>query len=314
MGEVLKALERIHDRIGWQSEVLVTMAVLIKLFVEKVPTHNETADAFCDRLAWVLFAAGTLLGLLKAFASFFKNRPARGMVDGLAAGLFAGLVGGSLGYGIHSGPGYVDHAILRIGLCTLFAMPVGGVLGLCFDLMHPDRAINWRTGLGVIALGLALLFLLVSFGMSQFIPVMKGIGATLGDVQLLFETYILLASALAAFSFSWSRRRFLVQYGVLAAILAAGHVLTRWLPSRNLCQYPVARHLADRQFTAGDDGLGCPDDRALFAVVIVVLMFWSLLAYAVFFKTGARDVRQVSPDRPVIPVDVAPLLDGGDDG
>ncbi len=287
MKELLEFLKGNHERIGWQAEVLIGLGVVIGLFSKDVPlpVHLEGAGAFCNLLAWAMFSAGLVVALLKAFASYFQNRPARGVVDGLAAGLLAGIVGGALGWGLHQGPAYSTPFVERVALCTLFALPVGAVLGLCFDLLHPDRAIKWRLYIGGLLIALIFLFLLVSYGMAQFLPAVDGAGISLGDVELLFEVFTVLMAAQAAFSFAWSLTRFARQVIWLAAPLLLVRLATYSIPLDDRCQDPVSHRLAQLQFWVPADGAPCPNGYAIFPLVILGFMVSAFVAYSLYFKT-----------------------------
>ena len=292
MTDLIAAIKSLHGKIGATAETLFAFAVAIEAGVtvgkDQIPYVTEMAQC-----GWLIFGLAVVVGMIKAFGPLFAGRPARGVIEGLGLGLLAGVIGGALGYGWHAEMD--DVRLLRIELCMAFAMPVGSVLGLCFDLIHPDKPRDWRASIGYVGLGLGIAIFAVCVGEASLVPGMDGVGIVVGEIQLLFEVYLLLAAALAAFSFGWERRRFVRQYALLIALVAVARAAVSWVPASNICQNPASTRLSQWQIYP-DAGMPetCPAGDGTFAATVLVLMLWTVVAYTIFYKTGVPGMRSNS--------------------
>jgi hypothetical protein len=174
----LSELGKYRKKIGKWPLLFFTLAITTATFTSNLKTDEEITSLL-NFTAGCLFA----LGLLKIISAFFTHRPARGLIDGLGAGLVAGIIGGFFGYGFHNVfelPGftplsYVEPRYYRIGLCVLFATPVGGIMGMLCDLAHPDRAIPWRKYIGAMILAITILLCVTGYGVHFTYPLWKGL-------------------------------------------------------------------------------------------------------------------------------------------
>jgi hypothetical protein len=159
MPDVFAALKHFRRQIGYEPILFLSLAFIAVAFANQIPMTDRgaTLGRLIIFVAGCLFGLGVLIALLRTVSALFTHRPARGLIDGLAAGLLAGVVGGTFGYGLHSvyrypdgfASPYVEPAAFRVALCVLFATPLGGVVGVFIDLLHPDRQVPWRSYFGV---------------------------------------------------------------------------------------------------------------------------------------------------------------------
>lgn len=181
MTDALGSLNNFRKKIGYEPLLFFALASATLGFAAKLRNDvgkNQTLVSLLDFSAGCLFAIGLLIALLRIVSVFFSHRPARGFIDGLAAGLIAGLLGGLFGYGSHDVlffPGfepqpYVEPAYIRTAYCVLFAVPIGAVVGVLCDLVHPDRAIPWRKYLGAVILAVGVLICVTGLGVGVFSP------------------------------------------------------------------------------------------------------------------------------------------------
>lgn len=302
--EVLSFLQTQLPKIGYESPVLLSFGLLLGHFATTLP---ERFRAAAQAAAGILVAAGVLTGLLRAFSIFFKNRPARGMIDGLAAGLIAGLVGGLFGYGWHTGPGYeAESSLLRIFYCTVFAVPVGGVLGFCFDLVHPDRRVEWRSLLGPVIISFGALFGLAGAGVVWFVPRMRGAGITVGDLQLLFEVHVFAAAMIACFYFACDGAVYVRRTIKLLVSIAVTRSITTLAPYDSICQ-PLSDALTKMQFLIPDPS--CKEQPEWMAIAVAAFMVWSYATYAWMFHGQKPANAAAEPVRGAVPAQAAPTAD-----
>lgn len=253
MGEITNFLTAARDKIGYEAFIFIGFSFITLTFSEQLSDKVPTPIQMTLRgLAGILFALGLLIAFLKIFYSFFTLRPARGMIDGLATGLIAGLIGGYFGYGFHSGSQYPMHPFLRTLLCVPFAIAIGGVLGLCIDLYHPDRTISWRKYLGALILSFSVLFALVGFGLFLFVPTFPGTGIMLSDIQLIFEVGLLVMTSIVAFSFSWPIKKYLARLLLVFFSIAVARIITFLVAIEDPEQSPI--RLGQRQYFEGLEG------------------------------------------------------------
>lgn len=275
---VIEALKLIREKIGYQAFVVLVLSFIAATFAQRLNDDVPGAlRASCWVIAGGMFAVGILMALLQLSMPLFKHRPARGLIDGLAAGVLSGVVGGYLGFGFHHTSEYVDPTFARVGLCILFATPVGGVLGLAFDLFQPDRPIPWRTYLGVILLSFMFLFAVVGFGLRWFIPTMRGHGITVSDLQLLFESFLVFSVGIAAIQFVWPARQVLQRLPVLIGGIILARCATFIMP------YIAAPGSSCTHFYCSEF-VGDANGRASLAATVIALMTWAICTYGVLVK------------------------------
>ena len=177
MGSVISFLEALRERIGYESLVFISFSFITLIFLEQLRGNvSEQIEVILQGTAGILFSVGLLIAFLRSFHSLFTLRPAKGMIDGLASGFMAGLFGGYFGYGLHHGSQYTTHPFIRAILCVPFAIAIGGVLGLCIDLYHPDRSISWRKYASALVAAFAILFSLVGVSIFMLVPKTKDAG------------------------------------------------------------------------------------------------------------------------------------------
>jgi hypothetical protein len=193
----------------------------------------------------------------------------------LAAGILAGVVGGYFGFGYHTAPDYVEVPFIRVMLCILFATPVGGVLGLCFDLFQSDRQIPWRTFLGVILVSLVMLAVVVIYGLLYFIPTMKGHGINMSDLQLLFELFVAFSIIIVAIEFNWPIGKIIARIPLFVASVLIARIATYLIMPAMTPPTPHCFSLSCSEFINSVNG------RSNFAVSVVLLMAWSVCTYAI---------------------------------
>jgi hypothetical protein len=282
MTEILESLNVVRKKIGYESFIFLVMSFVTLTFGDKLGKDApEVLRNSVPILAGGLFFIGIIIALLKLFAVFFSNRPARGLIDGLAAGIMAGVIGGYFGFGYHGGSNSIDSPFFRMALCVLFATPIGGILGLFIDLFHPDRPIQWKKYLGIAILVFSSTIVVVGYGIIQFVPQLKD-GITLGDLQLLFEIFLLIISGLTAYSFGWPFKKIRIRYCTLFASIALARVYTLIIPVRDPLQ--EGYRLYQRRFLYNPSDIHDISGKIDLAFTIVTLMVWTLVTYALFFK------------------------------
>ena len=300
MAAILNSLRGFQGRIGWQPMLFFTLAFVALAFARGIPGDGSNSDLnrFVTFVACSLFGLALLTAVLRVTSTYFRHRPARGLIDGLAAGLIAGLVGGALGYASHTGhfmglpyeASYADDPVARrMAVCVLFTVPVAGLLGVLLDLVHPTRRIAWAKYAGAIVLAVALVVCLTGFGIYAFATDSDGPGITVSDVQLLFEVFLLTISAIMAVSFRWPLRKFLARLPLLALAVAAARVPTFVLHSSDPAQAGVPlylrRFLREYETSLADRISGANADWAVqLAFVVIMLMAWTVAAYVLFYK------------------------------
>lgn len=303
--------------IGRIPIVFVFLATMTVSFGTKYPDEAESSIREILHFAgFVLFSIGLLVAVLKLVSVAFNKRPARGMLDGLAAGLLAGLVGGAFGYGFHAhyiipetanGAGYWLYAeprILRISLCVLFAVPVGGVLGAILDVVHADRDVKWRLYLGPLLLAIGLLLVGVGVGLYTFLPDMHNslsvseqieqrtfsIGIIISDIQLLFEVFVIGFASIVFTSFGWSSRKMLSRIILFIAISILARVPTFILHSPDAVEQagvPLYKHrFIYSEVSQAQERWGSffAESSATAAFWIIAFMLWSVAAYYAIYK------------------------------
>lgn len=277
MEHLVRLWEWVRDKVGWVASLFIALALLLLGSAHLV--SESTLKPAISGFGAILLIIGILLGLLNAFSAYFQTRPARGLVDGALAGLIAGTVGGLLGYGSHVGPSYVDAGFVRVGICIAFSVPLGSVAGLVCDLVHPDRDIDWRRYFAAITLAVAVL-LVASVGATvMLVPVMKGAGISIFDLQLVFEVFLLTSAALASFSFAWSLKRFLSQGIFILISIAVARSVTSFVTYSGRCQ--AGEPIGQVQFNVDP---GCDEGGPLFAMTVLAFLIWTVFSYAAFFR------------------------------
>ncbi|MGD1860178.1 MAG: hypothetical protein ACFB0E_09440 [Leptolyngbyaceae cyanobacterium] len=278
MGEIINFLTAIRNKIGYEAFIFIGFSFITLTFGEQLSASSKVApelEVTIRVLAGILFAVGLLIAFLRIFYSFFTLRPARGMIDGLAAGLIAGLIGGYFGYGFHSGSQYPLHPFLRTLLCIPYATSIGGILGLCIDLYHPDRKISWRKYLGALVLSFAILFAVVGFGLFLFVPAFSGAGITLSNIQLIFEVGLLAITAIVAFGFSWPIKKYLTRFLFIFFSITIARIITFLVAIENPAQSVVS--LGQLQY------LDTLEGGINLAISAIILMLWFIATYGCFY-------------------------------
>jgi len=302
MSVTLPSLNEFRKKIGNGSLLFFALATTTTTFAGRLHTeeeHTRKIREFLNFAAGCLFALGLLIALLRIVSVFFAHRPARGMIDGLAAGLIAGVVGGYFGYGFHDiyhVAGYLDEryfepSYYRIALCVLFAVPVGGIMGLLCDLAHPDRAIPWRKYLGALILSIGILLCVTGMGVALYTPDMKGAGIIVSDIQLLFEIFLLAFALIVTTSFGWPFRRISARLPVLFMSIVVGRLLTLLLPGFDSQLARAGVRLYRSQFLYEQDvststsifGLWTTGQTQL-ASTVVAFVIWVVLCYCIFYR------------------------------
>ncbi len=282
MAEILESLNAVRKKIGYEAFIFFVMSFVTLTFGDKLGKDApEVLRNSVPILAGGLFFVGIIIALLKLFAVFFSHRPARGLIDGLAAGIMAGVMGGYFGYGYHGGSNYIESPFFRMALCVLFATPIGGILGLFMDLFHPDRPIQLKKYLGVAILVFSSAIVVVGYGIVQFVPRLRG-GITLGDVQLIFEIFLLIISGLTAFSFSWPFKKIGIRSCTLFASIVIARVYTLIIPTRDPLQKGIS--LYQRKFLYNSNDIHDISGNIDLAFTVVTFMVWTLVTYALFYK------------------------------
>jgi hypothetical protein len=305
--EILRFIQGQLHKIGYEAPVFIGFAVLLAQFASTLADGSPFKGP-AQAAAGVLLTIGVLVGLARAFSRFFQYRPARGMVDGLAAGLVAGLVAGFLGYGWHSGPGYgPESSAIRAMFCTAFAVPIGGLLGFCFDLVHPDREFDWRKYLTGVVLSFGTLFLVAGASVVLFAPRMKGPGISVADLQLLFEVYVLTIGMMTCFYFACPPRVYARRAAILLASAVMVRLVTHLTPYDSNCQ-PFASTLAQMQFLIPSPE--CKERPEWLAIAVIGLMVWAFVTYAAMFR-GQKAARTPPPPAAGIAVVVDDLVENG---
>ncbi len=284
METTLSFLNKYRKMIGSEPLLFFVLAILTLQYGQY--QTSELKDIF-KPVSGVLFTFGLLIALLRVVGTFFKQRPARGMIDGLLAGLFAGILGGSFGYGYHD---YSEPALLRIILCILFAVPSGGALGVVIDLLHPDRSIPWRKYFGSLMLAISLLFIVVGMGFTLFLPKMHyGNGINVFDLQLICEFYLFFMVTIVVISFEWPIKKLVRRFLLLIIAIVPARALTFFV-QLNDSNPLINGRLGERQFLVDSSKEGAERVFAIgsgyyvMAIAVIVFMIWTLSAYAFYYK------------------------------
>jgi hypothetical protein len=276
VAEIINLLTAVRDKIGYESFIFIAFSFITIAFGEQLNDQIPSElEAILRAIAGILFAVGLLIAFLRVFHSFFTLRPARGMIDGFASGLVAGFIGGYFGYGSHSIAAYDIHPLLRMLLCVPFSIAVGGVLGLCIDLYHPDRKIPWRKYIGSIILSFAVLFSLVGFGIFIFVPSFSGAGIILSDIQLIFEVALVTMSAIIAFGFGWPLKKYIYRLLFIFFSIAVARIITHTVFIDNLNQTNF--RLSQKQYVSGLEG------GLDLTFSVIILMLWFIASYGLFY-------------------------------
>jgi hypothetical protein len=293
-------LRKYRKQIGNWPLLFFTLAITTVTFTGNLKT-DERITSLLNFTAGCLFALGLLIALLKVISAFFTHRPARGLIDGLGAGLVAGVIGGFFGYGFHNVmelPGfpprhYIEPTYYRIGLCVLFAVPVGGIMGMLCDLAHPDRVIPWRKYISAMILAICILLCVTGYGVAFYVPAMQEAGIVVSDIQLLFEIFLLSFSFIVTASFDWPLRRVAARLPILLAAIVVARLFTFSLPSFDPQIAGAGGKLyqteyifdVDESTTAGwlMSGPLAPWIIEM-AMTIIIFMIWVIISYFIFFK------------------------------
>lgn len=299
MAELLAFLKLFQERIGYEPIVFLALALVGAGFASDL--GDEGAEGLLRFGIMVasasFFMLGVLIAVVRVSSALFAKRPARGLVDGMSAGIVAGVVGGLLGYGFHDvymhpagiawpyeSPGYV-----RAGLCLLFAVPIGGVLGALIDLIHPDRDVEWRSYVSVLVAAVVVLLLIVWLGVTIYAPNVDGPGITLGDIQLLFEVFVVAMFVIVTVGYDWPMQKVVSRLGVFVLAVGLARLVTMMIDIQDIEGFTTP--LADRRFIyieprTGVDRLQAGNEYHIMGLVVVALMAWAYAAYAAAFTNN----------------------------
>lgn len=276
MNEILTALNALRKRLGIESIVLITLSFAILSFGGQLDSDlKKEYSELITIVAGAFFCLGLLIGLLRFVSRLFNDRPARGILDGLAAGLIAGILGGALGYGSHSGPDYDEPGYIRIGLCIMFALPIGGVVGFFIDLLHPDREIPYKRYLSAIILGVSILLSFVGIGLFLFVPTIQNDGIMLGEIQLLFEVFLVVLAIIVVIDRNWSIKKYLLRLPNIVLGILLARLYTTFSVSNSGYDYGMPLYL--RQY------FSAPEGDVNLIVTVVSFVVWSVAFYGLFY-------------------------------
>jgi hypothetical protein len=276
MNEILTTLNGLRKQLGNVSIVFLTLSFLVLCFQQKL-VGTEWVSRF-TLLAIAFFSLGLLIGLVKFTSKFFNERPARGILDGLAAGLIAGILGGALGFGYHDEP---DSHAYRIGLCVMFALPVGAVIGCIIDFLHPDIIFDYKRYVSAIILAVTMLLLSIGVDLFLYVPTeMKGDGITLGEIQLIFEILLIFLTIIVTNERNWSMTKYFSHFPNIVLGIFLTRIYTTLSIFNSDC-YNGPLYL--RQYYLAFEECRPPDQYFALVSSIIFFIVWSIILYALFY-------------------------------
>jgi hypothetical protein len=186
-------------------------------------------------LASLLLAAGVIDALLTIYLPNLRVVAVRGIFDGLLAGIIAGIFAGFLGFGRHpmTANDYRDPQLYRVFRIFVFTVPTAALLGACLGFLRPETPVNWRRDLSPAVSLLLGTFLVIPWVLAIEITKQdaKGHGIEVGDIQIIFECFLIVYTGLYAFAVKWTAKQICQATAALVAAMAfaeAGTRLARW--------------------------------------------------------------------------------------
>lgn len=291
MGELVKILGEIKEKIGYNSFILLAFSFMVVAFEKQLGEEvQEKYKLMLIAIGGSLFFLGLIAALLSVFVAYFSNRPARGLLDGLAAASLSGLVGGYFGFGYGVGSPYVEPQYVRIGMCFLFAVPVGGFLGLCLDLVRADRPVEWRKYLSVFIMSSVLLFGSCALGIAYFAPVVDGAGMIYADLLLIFVLYVFFMILIESIQSGWGLARFIRSMFAFIICTAIVYIFS-WLVTIEIGHnyWFECERLICMEFQAD------PENRLVgqenFILSLLGLMSWTIVTFVLSLRINNLNFR-----------------------
>ena len=220
---------------GKRAAVQLLLAGVVTIFRDKLCSGDVDCARILFALTGVLLAAGVTDALLTIYVPHLRVVALRGLFDGLLAGIIAGIVGGLLGFGRHpmTPTDYQDPQLYRVFRVLVYTVPTAALLGLCLGLLRPETPVNWRRDLSPAISILLATFLVIPWVLATQIAKRdaNGQGIEVGDIQIVFECFLVVYTALYAFAVKWTVRQIRRATVIVAAAIAlaeAGTRLARW--------------------------------------------------------------------------------------
>jgi len=161
-------------------------------------------------------------------------------------------------------------------------------MGALCDLLHPDRGIPWRQYFGACTLGILAVVGITGFGVYLFVPETEGPGITISDMQLIFETYLLVMIFMVGLSFRVPFRKLLNRMPIVLASVVVARAVTFLSMSPDPRQLGIHlyrhRFIFETSATVAEraSALSAVPSSAYLALTVLLLMAWTYATYAAY--------------------------------